>query len=401
MNPTPGAARSRMGAVPARRALARLVPAVGQLPLAAAAAAVGVLGVFVELDQSARPLAVPELGAYLVAVMTAALLCWRDRVPLAVTAGIVALCLGYHLLGYPGLAPATAMFVAPYALTDRGHEPHRLWAPCLIAAVALVPLLPPQPAAFNPGALLGPPAAMLAVAALGEASRTRRAAAHQQLEAARRTAAEEAHRGLIEQRLQIARELHDVVAHTLTVISVQAAVGAEALEHRPDDTRNALAAVRTAARDATAELHATLAVLRAGDTLDIHPQPGLRDLPELVERARTSMHVELHIDADVRALPPGLELVIYRITQEALTNAIRHARAARVLIGIRRAHEEIALEIADDGQGPTTSQPSPHAAHGLTGMRERARVVGGTLTAGPDPVAGFRVEARLPVRDPT
>jgi signal transduction histidine kinase len=407
------------------------IPSAGDLVLALAMAVLGAAGVFSESHDSARSLP-PIFGGYLIAAAAAGLLAWRRRAPVTVAFGTVAICLPYHLLGYPGFAPAAAMFVAVHAVTAYSTSQRLLLAGGLIVVASVIPVLPPHPAGFNVGALLGPPIGMIATAAVGEAARARQVVANEQLRAARQTAAEEARRRLVEERLNIARELHDVLAHTITVISVQAAVGADALDERPDDTRAALAAVRSAARDAMAELRSTLVVLRAGVEAGAveagaveagaveagaiaAPQPGLQHLPRLVDQATAAgVTVQMTTTGEANGLPASVELAVYRIAQEALTNTIRHSAASSVAVAITFGADEVAVEVTDDGPlvaasvSPDGHEPADRAqcgaaqcgAHGLIGMRERARALGGTLDAGPMPDTGFRVAARLPVRGP-
>lgn len=400
-----GADRTRMAGVGAIST--RLGIRSGDLVVTGATAVVALVGVFAEFHASARVPWGPVPGGYLIAIAAAVLLGWRHRAPVMVTSGIVAGCLLYHLLGYPGLAPGVAMVAAVHAVTAYAIGRRLLLAGTLIAAVGVIPLLPPHPAAINAGALLGPPITMIAAAAVGEAARARQVAADEQLRAAQQTAAEHTRRRLVEERLDIARELHDVLAHTITVISVQAAAGADALDERPDHTRAALAAVRGAARDAMAELRGTLVLLRAGGepSTVTAPQPGLGQLPRLVDQATASgVTVRMATTGEPDGLPATVELAVYRIVQEALTNTIRHSSAGSATVTITFGADEVAVEVTDDGPVAAASvSPADQGecgAHGLTGMRERARVLGGTLDAGPIPGTGFRVAARLPVRGP-
>lgn len=377
----------------------------GDLAPAAGMAVAAVAGTYSELRAAAHVPLSPVYGLVLAAV-AGVLLCWRRRFPLTVVSGVVAVSFAYHLLGYPGLAPAVTLFVAAYTATaapDRGRLPLVIG---LIVLVAVIPVLPPYPAGFNAGALFGPPVAMIGVAALGEATRLRRMSTEERLHAARTAAAEETRRHQVEERLKIARELHDVLAHTVTVISVQAAVGAEALEDRPQDARRALAAVRTAAREAMSELRSTLAVLR--DTASTTPpQPGLTDLPRLLDQARSAgLTVNVTTTGTSQPVPPAVELAVYRIVQEALTNTIRHSTAGAARVSLAYTTHEVTVEIHDDGPPTAAAGSAPGSglgsepaagSHGLVGMRERVRALGGTLDAGPVPVGGFRVAARLPV----
>lgn len=385
-----------------------MTPRAIDVALVGATAAVGLVGVFSEVHDSGRALLPPAFGGYLIALAAAGVLGWRRRAPLLVAGGVVAASLCYHLLGYPGLAPAAAVFVAVYTVTAHAAGRRLLLGAALIAAVGVIPVLPPDPAGFNLGALFGPPIAMIAAAAVGEAARARRVASDVHLRAVQQAAADQASRRLIEERLEIARELHDVLAHTITVIAVQAAAGADALPARPEETATALAAVRTATRDAMAELRATLVLLRAGTDRDpdLPPQAGLAQLPHLLEQATAAgVNAQITTTGDPDGLPATIELAVYRIVQEALTNTIRHSGAASATVAITFARDAVAVEVTDNGHPrdaphPTEDQPAT-AAHGLTGMRERARALGGTLDAGPGPDAGFRVAARLPIPSST
>jgi signal transduction histidine kinase len=251
-----------------------------------------------------------------------------------------------------------------------------------------------------------------AVWAIGVALRSRRAAtdarvreADERAEAERQTAA----RVLAEERLRIAQELHDVVAHSMSVIAVQAGVGAHVLDERPEQARAALEAISATSRGTLTELRRLLGVLRDSDGVRSHaPAPGLSDLPHLVDDVRAAgvpatLHVEGHNPGIAHA---GVELSAYRIVQEALTNVIKHAgKPTRVDVTVRYAPYALALEIVDDGRG-VAAQPrngdtvADGSGHGLIGMRERVDVWGGELTAGPAPGGGYRVKAQLPYGEP-
>jgi signal transduction histidine kinase len=327
---------------------------------------------------------------------------------------IIALCLVYHELGYPGNACALAMFVAVHAVTARGTGVRSLLLSVVaIGVVNLVPMLPPLPVGFS-WAIVGPAIGMVAAAALGEAARARGMAEQARLQAVRRTAEEEAHRVNIEERLGIARDVHDVLAHTLAVISVQAAAAAEALDGHPAEARVALAAVRGAAKQALTELRNTLDLLRGGGPEPVTSQPGLDQLPHLVDQARAAgLQVTLSVNGEPTALAPSQQMAIYRIIQEGITNTIRHSGASRVAVTVAVGTESVDVDVIDNGSGgaqvPTdwtgpaavagTAVSTPGTAgHGLVGMRERLVALGGTLEAGPVVGTGFRVRAHLPVR---
>jgi signal transduction histidine kinase len=196
-----------------------------------------------------------------------------------------------------------------------------------------------------------------------------------------------------DERLRIAQELHDVVAHSLGVIAVQAGVGLHVMDSEPEEARKALEHISRMSRSSLTEIRWLLGRVRDTDGAAYAPAPGLVDLRRLVEEVgQTGLAVDLEVDGSLDAVPPGVGLATYRITQEALTNAVRHAhaRAAHVRIGLEDG--AVAVEVTDDGRGGTPGS----GGHGLIGMQERAAVYGGSVEAGPAPQGGFRVCARLP-----
>jgi signal transduction histidine kinase len=198
-----------------------------------------------------------------------------------------------------------------------------------------------------------------------------------------------------EERARIARELHDVVAHGLSVIAIQADGAEAALDRDPALARRPLSAIRRSAEEALAEMRRLLGVLRTTEAAELAPQPGLAELPRLVERARAAgLPVTLEVDGEPRALPASLDLSAYRIVQEALTNARKHARDAPTTVRVEWRRDLIALHVRDTG----TAAVQPNGdGHGLVGMRERVKLHGGELRAEPLPHGGFEVEARLPL----
>jgi signal transduction histidine kinase len=214
----------------------------------------------------------------------------------------------------------------------------------------------------------------------------------------RRAEQDERQRRLSEQRLGLAQELHDVLAHNISLINVQASVALHLLDEQPDQARPALTTIKEASRDALQELRTALDVLRRGGDAPRRPAPGLADLGALVEGLRTSgLDVRLEVDDPATPLPGAVQLAAYRIVQEALTNVTRHAGARRVTVRVRPgdAGEGVAIEVTDYGRGGT-AEPG----NGIAGMRERAAALGGTVEAGPGPGGGFRVAAHLPGRRP-
>jgi len=208
-----------------------------------------------------------------------------------------------------------------------------------------------------------------------------------------------AERAAAQERVRIARELHDVVSHHMSVISLQAGVSRYLLDTDPAAARTALATVEDESREALSEMRRLLEVLRPEQPADVElrPQPGLADLESLVERTRAAgVPVEVAVSGRLRTLPSGPDLCAYRVVQESLTNVIKHAGPATVRIGLDYGEDTLTLRVADDGAGPVSP---PRAGQGIRGMRERAELYGGTLEAGPRDEGGFAVEARIPVGD--
>jgi signal transduction histidine kinase len=220
----------------------------------------------------------------------------------------------------------------------------------------------------------------------------------------RREQAAEARRIVIEERTRIARELHDVVAHRVSLMTVQAGAAKAVAGEDPEGALRAMGAVEEAGRQALDELRHLLGVLRPETDLDgLGPQPGLADLPRLVEQTRgAGLDVSLVANGVAAGLPARVDLFAYRIVQEALTNVLKHAGpGARTEVRLGTDRRGIVIEVLDDGRGATVLPgPDPDDAgargHGIVGMRERARLLGGTLDAGPRPGGGFSVVAHLP-----
>ena len=210
---------------------------------------------------------------------------------------------------------------------------------------------------------------------------------------------ERARQAVADERARIARELHDVVAHSVSVIAVQTGSMRRRLRHERPDEAEELEATERTARQALGELRRMLGLLRAEDEgLALAPQPGIGDVPELVERSRgTGVEITLEVEGHPKTLAPGVDLAAYRIVQEALTNVIRHAGPARAEVVVRFGERDLQLEIADDGRGSGAVHNGDGGGHGLVGMRERAALYGGSVEAGPEPGGGFAVRARLPI----
>jgi signal transduction histidine kinase len=210
---------------------------------------------------------------------------------------------------------------------------------------------------------------------------------------------ENARQAVFAERVRIARELHDVVAHHVSVIGVQAAGARRVMERQPGRAAEAMSAIEASSRQAVVELHRLLGFLRrAGEGDDLAPQPGLAQLGDLVaEAAKADLRVHLTIEGEARLLSPTIEVSAYRIVQEALTNTRKHAGAAAAFVRICYGTTALDIEVLDDGAGWTEEASSGRAGHGLIGMRERAALHGGHLRAGPRPEGGFGVHATFPL----
>jgi signal transduction histidine kinase len=230
-------------------------------------------------------------------------------------------------------------------------------------------------------------AAYIAAVELWRARRERR-------EQAKAAAAEAQRRRGSEERLRIARDLHDVLGHHISLINVQAGVALYLMDDDPEQARTALTAIKQSSRDLLREMRSTLGVLRGVDEEPPHdPVAGLSRLGDLVEATRTAgLPVTVEIGGEPRELPPSVDTAAYRIVQEALTNARKHAGPAQASVLLTYTEDGITMRIDDDGTGPAGTTDG---GDGIPGMRERATALGGTLTAGPRPGGGFRVDAHL------
>ncbi|SNT40182.1 Signal transduction histidine kinase [Actinomadura meyerae] len=228
--------------------------------------------------------------------------------------------------------------------------------------------------------------AMAVVWMTGNSLRVRRAHAEEMRERATAQA-------VAAERLRIARELHDMVAHSIGIIAIQAGVGGRVIETQPAEARNALGAIEATSRDTLAGLRRMLTALRADDPVPLGPAPGLADLDRLARAtADAGVEVDIHRTGVPRPLPPEVDLSAYRIVQEAVTNVVRHAGTDRCRVTIDYRDGELAVEVADGGRGGVVG-----TGYGLVGMRERVALLRGEFAAGPCPEGGFRVAARIPV----
>jgi signal transduction histidine kinase len=395
---------------------------------ALAVAVVSVAGLFVsgaaDPDQALwRPLDV--LGYLLIALGALALVA-RRRWPPVVLAVTLAAATAYSARTYPEGGTGIAVFVALYTVATLERRRVVVAATVIVVGFAVWSEVDLYGATMVDGEPVYVAIALLAAVPLGEAVRNRRAYVAElqdRAERAERTREEEARRRVDEERLRIARELHDVVSHTIGVISVQAGVAAHLLRRRPDKAAESLTAIRQASDEALGELHAMLGVLRDRDgdpdRAPLSPAPGLADLDALVAQAAgAGVEVHVSVQGEPRPLPPAVDLACYRVVQESLTNVVRHAGASRAEITFTHHDGAVVVEITDNGQGsePPSAAAGPfrpaaspvgdrqtrsgRSGQGILGMRERARALGGSLEAGPRPGGGFRVQATLPVGAP-
>ncbi|MFD4242835.1 sensor histidine kinase [Streptomyces sp. NPDC058525] len=328
------------------------------------------------------------------------------RAVLAATTAADACRVALVPLGGPTLATAFALYA--FALrTDR----RTAWSTgVLVAAVITAAGLVFAPHEGSRPELLGRIAFNLLAVALGDATRSRReliSSAMRRADRAERTREEEARRQVTEERVRIARELHDVVAHHITLVNAQAGVAHHLMRTDPEHAYQALERIRDTSRTALDELRATVGLLRVGDEPDDLPRvpaPSLAGLDALLDSFRhTGLPVELSVAGDAAELLPMTEVTAYRIIQEALTNTHKHAGPATAQVALDFRADTLRVTITDDGRGVrgTGALPEsgmlPAVGHGMIGMRERAKAAGGTLTACPQPAGGFRVLAELPL----
>lgn len=329
-------------------------------------------------------------------------LAWRREAPLVVLGIVLGSGLIVVALGWPSVVLGVAALVALYSVA--AHREPRRSLPALgvtIGSMAVGLLILSR--GSDTSTIVGNALVLAVVWYLGESVRARRAHIAQleqrteELERAREELAASAVAG---ERLRIARELHDVVAHSLGVIAVQAGVGAHVIETNPREAKRSLEAIEQASKSALAEIRGLLGLLRSDDDeAGKTPAPRISDLRVLAdEMAAAGVDVDLELDSAVANLAPSLELTIFRVIQEALTNVVRHARASRATVMVARAADGLRIEVVDDGR----AQVAPSGGgHGLVGMRERVGMHGGTLTAGPLEGGGFKVAVSIPLESRT
>lgn len=379
-----------------RRGLGAVPPVVVDAAIGAAAAAVVAVAITVNLGRQSSP----EPFAYLFALGLGLLMLVRRRYPVlalvATSAGLIA----YYFGDYPPVGLAVPVAAALYSAAEQDRLRWAVGTSAgLVAVSTFFRVREGDDLFYLLGYELATTAAVMAAAiALGDGVLARRMyrAEHRRREVLLLAEREhEAAERVEQERLRIARDLHDVLAHTVAVVSIQSDVATEALDDEDDAaTRAALAAIRSASSEATRELRSTLAVLRRpADDEPVLPTGSLRHLDTVVSATTESgLPVDLRVEGKPEPLPAVVDTTAYRIVQESLTNALRHADADRVELVLRYSAERLEIRVTDDGHGG-----EPGGGRGITGMRERAELVGGTVTAGDHPDGGFRVSAVLPV----
>jgi signal transduction histidine kinase len=326
----------------------------------------------------------------LLVVGPAALVAWRRHPVLALWVSLAG------MLSTSGFAHVS--FVVAFFVAASAGKRYSAW---LALALAFVWVIWLAPLAYGYGVPPADDALLLAgwlvalvIAAEATRIRAERAAATR---ANRQT---EQRRQQSEERLRIARDLHDVIGHDISLINVQASMGLDLMDSQPEQARAALSAIKSASKEALEELRAMLTTLRRDDDdAPRSPAPGLDRLPELIELTRAAgLSVDVEVAGKAPPLPAAVHLAVYRIIQESLTNVARHAGRARVTVRVTYDDADVRVEIDDDGLAPSAGAAAVGTGSGITGMRERATALGGDLSAGFRRGGGFRVSARLPVR---
>jgi len=339
----------------------------------------------------------PDALAVLFALAASLPYLGRRRAPVAVlTANIVAIC-GLGIIGYPFNTQAQMVLVGIYTVGSHSERRARIAGVAAVGGGLLAAALFGFP--NSTGADLVLTGAIYTGAYLfGSTVRNRRLylgeleARAAELE---RERDEQARRAVTDERLRITQELHDVVAHSMGVIAVQAGVGAHVIDQDPAEAKRSLEAIAGTSRSTLAEIRRILGVLRDDGDATYQPAPGLADLDRLVGDFEVAgLSVAVSVAGDPQPLPPGVDLTAYRIVQEALTNALKHAGPAHACVTVDYRPGEVRLDVSDDGRGITAT--TTDGGHGLLGMRERVGVYGGTLRAGPTTGGGFSVAATLP-----
>jgi signal transduction histidine kinase len=324
----------------------------------------------------------------------------RHRHPVAVLWWVLGTTLTYWALAYPRGPVFFGLLVALFQVVLTGHR--RAAIASLVVGFIGFPWLGwavGRDATPEWGEVAALAAWLIALLSVTELVRSRRDRARDRALAA----ADALVRRGTDERMRIARELHDAVAHNMSLINIQAGVALHLMDDEPTQVREALTTIKGASKEALVELRSILGVLRGvDDDAPRAPAPSLQRLPDLVANAAASgVKVELEVDGDVSHLPRNTDLAAFRIVQESLTNVARHAGVSAAEVRVRARDGVLALEILDEGTGRDGHPDLPSGGNGIPGMQERALAVGGRLTAGPRPGRGFVVRAELPIAEPS
>jgi signal transduction histidine kinase len=372
--------------IPTVAGWARSSPPVGDALLALG------LALLVQLEIWFTNVSVPKGVAVPAGLLMTLPLAWRRRVPLTVTIVVMSSWTAQSLLDDSPQPPQIALLALLLALFSVAADGERRRA-LAGGGVGLAALLVSAP---SDAVVMGPVFAGVWLAGRLLHDRQRLAAALQdRASALAREQEETARLAIAEERARIARELHDVVAHSVSVMVVQAGAERLALGEDQHSTRETLLAIEKTGRQALAEMRRLLDMLRTeDDELALAPEPSLDHLDSLLAHLREAgFPVELRVEGERAPLPAGVDISAYRIVQEALTNALRHAGPARARVLVRYGEADVEVEVSDDGRGTSDGD---RAGHGLVGMRERVAVYGGDLTTGEGDAGGYVVRARLP-----
>jgi signal transduction histidine kinase len=347
----------------------------------------------------------PDLLAYLFAVCFGSFMLLRRRFPVIILVATMLLLFVYYIFNYPAIGLALPVVAALYSAAERGHIRATIVVSIVLICVSTYfRLRDGESIAYLLGYELASTATLLAASiALGDSSRSRKALRAEQAHTAQLIAQEHAYRAeqrIQSERVRMARELHDTLGHSISIISLQADVARESLNSKPDQALQALGHIRTACSATMRELRTLLKVLRTPSDQQANWSIGsLSHLAELITNASNSgLEIDAQIDNQLKIerLPASIDAAAYRIIQEALTNSLRHAHASKLWLRINSVDAGLQIDIVDNGksgQGPVTE------GSGISGMRERARLLGGDLRAEAIPTGGFEVKAFLPLKE--
>lgn len=357
------------------------------------AAVVFVASIFLELGEDTlawRQFDEITPTAILVSAVASGSLLWRRTRPLV----ILGLLLPLEVLPN-SVAPPDSTFAIPFALYSAGrYGENDRWNVLLLAAAVVIVSIPTYMDNWDAAEFALAGIFMFGIWYAGRRVRFRGERLAEREERRR----EEVLRTVVEERTRIARELHDVVAHRVSLMTVQAGAARTIATDDPEKAAEAMGAVERAGREVLGELRHLLGVLRPDAEGDLFPQPGLVDIPHLVDEfSEAGLEVTLSVHGEEVELPVRVELAVYRIVQESLTNVLRHAGPnARAMVRLETNGEGVRIEVTDDGIG---ASPGVNGGHGTVGMRERAQLLGGSFHAGPGPRGGYSVSAYLPVEE--